>query len=76
MVDYVTDAKVIILKPCKHMFHDECIQAWYDKHRTCPVDRLLLKPTLPDGNEQPGPSIEMNQIHQRPIDPEDDPIDE
>ena len=28
--------------PCRHMYHEDCLNKWIDKHNTCPVCRLEL----------------------------------
>ena len=28
--------------PCKHEFHQPCIDSWMDRHRTCPLCRHVL----------------------------------
>ena len=32
------DTNILIL-PCKHFFHYDCIEKWFEKHNTCPIDR-------------------------------------
>ena len=36
--------------PCKHEFHQPCIDSWAARHRTCPLCRYLLweRPAPPE----------------------------
>ncbi|XP_028806254.1 E3 ubiquitin-protein ligase ATL31-like [Neltuma alba] len=34
-----------LLPKCNHVFHPQCIDAWFASHETCPVCRARLKPT-------------------------------
>ena len=29
----------ILILPCNHCFHYDCIEKWFEKHNTCPIDR-------------------------------------
>jgi hypothetical protein len=40
----ITD--VILILPCKHYFHFDCIKNWFDKNLTCPLDNLSLENLL------------------------------
>ncbi|ESW08395.1 hypothetical protein PHAVU_009G041900 [Phaseolus vulgaris] len=43
-----------ILLSCKHMFCEECVSEWFERERTCPLCRALVKPadlrTFGDGS--------------------------
>ncbi|KAJ4980494.1 hypothetical protein NE237_031331 [Protea cynaroides] len=39
--DFVPNEE-ILMTPCKHMFHDECILPWVKSHGQCPVCRSAL----------------------------------
>ncbi|CAM8892046.1 unnamed protein product [Rhodiola kirilowii] len=34
-----------ILLCCKHVFCEECVSEWFERERTCPLCRALVKPT-------------------------------
>ena len=38
---YKKNDKIIVLK-CNHVFHDECIEAWFISRPSCPLCRLTL----------------------------------
>ncbi|KAM3204214.1 hypothetical protein P3L10_027623 [Capsicum annuum] len=43
----IEDGELVrILPNCKHSFHVECIDKWFDCHSTCPVCRAEAKPRL------------------------------
>ncbi|KAK8959513.1 RING-H2 finger protein ATL30 [Platanthera guangdongensis] len=33
-----------ILLSCKHIFCEDCVSEWFDRERTCPLCRALVKP--------------------------------
>ncbi|XP_059659913.1 uncharacterized protein LOC132306519 [Cornus florida] len=33
-----------ILLPCKHIFCEDCVSEWFERERTCPLCRELVKP--------------------------------
>jgi hypothetical protein len=33
-----------ILLRCKHMFCEDCVSEWFERERTCPLCRALVKP--------------------------------
>ena len=49
--------------PCKHEFHQPCIDSWAARHRTCPLCRYLLW-------ERPAPPAEAPPATGAPAEPE------
>ncbi|KAH7537705.1 hypothetical protein FEM48_Zijuj03G0121100 [Ziziphus jujuba var. spinosa] len=45
---------VPILLRCKHIFCEDCVSEWFERERTCPLCRALVKPaglrTFGDGS--------------------------
>ncbi|KAI9091078.1 hypothetical protein K1719_028348 [Acacia pycnantha] len=39
---------VRLIPKCNHVFHTQCIDAWFASHETCPVCRARLKPAEED----------------------------
>ncbi|KAI3960360.1 hypothetical protein MKW98_017084 [Papaver atlanticum] len=37
---------IMMMRPCKHIFHTKCIIPWFNKVGSCPECRLVLKPNL------------------------------
>jgi len=37
---------IILILPCKHYFHFDCIKNWFEKNLTCPLDNLSLENLL------------------------------
>lgn len=34
------DGEDLILLPCLHRFHSECLKKWFDEQTTCPICKL------------------------------------
>ena len=49
LIDLNVGDRVIIL-PCFHMFHKECINDWFKKDKTCPLCKLEIKVDEKDVN--------------------------
>ncbi|KAH7307483.1 hypothetical protein KP509_22G061500 [Ceratopteris richardii] len=45
--EYELDQKVRVLPACKHSFHTECIDPWFQSHSTCPLCRKQVLGTSP-----------------------------
>ncbi|XP_058103376.1 E3 ubiquitin-protein ligase RZF1-like [Magnolia sinica] len=41
-LDEFVPNKLVLLTPCNHMFHQECIERWVKAHGQCPICRLVL----------------------------------
>lgn len=42
LTDFEPEESLRLLPSCKHVFHQECIDAWFDAHSTCPLCRASL----------------------------------
>ncbi|KAK8618472.1 hypothetical protein V6N13_132461 [Hibiscus sabdariffa] len=40
------ESTVRLLPNCKHIFHVQCIDTWFQSHTTCPVCRTTAEPTV------------------------------
>lgn len=51
----VEDGETVrILPNCKHVFHSECIDMWFESHSTCPICRTEAAPMMvPEPREAP-----------------------
>lgn len=42
LTEFEPEDNLRLLPACKHIFHQECIDAWFDSHSTCPLCRASL----------------------------------
>jgi E3 ubiquitin-protein ligase ATL6/9/15/31/42/55 len=42
LTEFEPEDTLRLLPVCKHVFHQECIDAWFDAHSTCPLCRASL----------------------------------
>ncbi|XP_010434599.1 PREDICTED: RING-H2 finger protein ATL29 [Camelina sativa] len=53
LLEFDGDHVLRLLTTCYHVFHQECIDLWFESHRTCPVCRRDLDPPPPPENPKP-----------------------
>lgn len=53
--EYEDEETLRLIPKCDHVFHPECIDAWFENHVTCPVCRANLVP-VPEQDSQTGTS--------------------
>lgn len=53
--EYEDEETLRLIPKCDHVFHPECIDAWFENHVTCPVCRANL---VPDSGESGGGPVE------------------
>ncbi|CAI9772443.1 unnamed protein product [Fraxinus pennsylvanica] len=46
LIEFIDEDSLRLLTSCCHVFHQECIDLWFESHKTCPVCRRNLN--LPD----------------------------
>ena len=42
-IDDVGLGDEVVVLPCKHWFHDECVELWLNEHNTCPICRASVE---------------------------------
>ncbi|KAG6420176.1 hypothetical protein SASPL_116695 [Salvia splendens] len=46
--EFEADETLRLIPKCDHVFHPECVDAWFESHVTCPVCRANLDPRTDD----------------------------
>ena len=59
--DFEKDEKILII-PCLHKFHFDCISNWLIKKTTCPFDQLDLEKIVEDTNNHNNIKMRYNQF--------------
>ncbi|KAD0644031.1 hypothetical protein R6Q59_003147 [Mikania micrantha] len=54
--EYEDEETLRLIPKCDHVFHPECIDAWFENHVTCPVCRANL---VPDSGDSGGVPAEL-----------------
>lgn len=58
LTEFGPEDNLRLLPTCKHVFHQECIDAWFDEHSTCPLCRASLTGVVSTASGEPGASRE------------------
>lgn len=57
LADFEPEETLRLLPSCKHVFHRECIDAWFDSHSTCPLCRASLLSGETELDSTPGEPV-------------------
>ncbi|XP_071702501.1 E3 ubiquitin-protein ligase ATL6-like [Rutidosis leptorrhynchoides] len=60
--EYEDEETLRLIPKCDHVFHPECIDAWFENHVTCPVCRANLVPEKRDSQEQTASDLELGVL--------------
>ncbi|KII68249.1 E3 ubiquitin-protein ligase synoviolin [Thelohanellus kitauei] len=57
--------------PCGHLFHFECLKAWFQRQQTCPTCRLDILTVLQNSQTNPAQEQEQQTEHQEDVTAQD-----
>ncbi|CAA7042912.1 unnamed protein product [Microthlaspi erraticum] len=72
LLEFDGDHVLRLLTTCYHVFHQECIDLWFESHKTCPVCRRDLDPPPPQENALPNVDEMIIDVIQETSDDDDD----
>lgn len=58
LLEFDGDHVLRLLTTCYHVFHQECIDLWFESHKTCPVCRRDLDPPPPENTAVTLPNVD------------------
>ncbi|KAK4112144.1 hypothetical protein N656DRAFT_798492 [Canariomyces notabilis] len=62
-IDEINKGDEVVVLPCKHWYHGECVVLWLKEHNTCPICRMPIETREGNGNNhnrQQGRSSQPN----------------
>ncbi|XP_010541177.1 PREDICTED: RING-H2 finger protein ATL81-like [Tarenaya hassleriana] len=65
--DFSDEDTVRLITACRHAFHADCIDLWFESHKTCPVCRCELESDLSSPEKSPvlpGISLVRSRSHE------------
>ncbi|ESQ55624.1 hypothetical protein EUTSA_v10025826mg [Eutrema salsugineum] len=72
LLEFDGDHVLRLLTTCYHVFHQECIDLWFESHKTCPVCRHDLDPPPPQESTLPNVDEMIIDVIQETSDDDDD----
>ncbi len=68
-IDELKKGDEVVVLPCKHWYHGECVTLWLKEHNTCPVCRMPIESRPADSsgnNNNPNPNPNNNNNNPNP----------
>lgn len=70
----VGDETIRVLPNCKHIFHVDCVDKWFNSNTTCPICRAVAEPKVQSGHGNLGMRVQA-QPTAPPVEGGDEPHD-